>query len=78
MSPSERALAVRAIDEMAELAGLADAPDAESIVDREAHLVDPSNTGGGSRAAPQTSRRAPNRVERVYVLYAEALVGPRP
>ena len=45
MSPSERALAVRAIDEMAELAGLADSPDAESIVDREAHLVDPSNTG---------------------------------
>ena len=45
MSPSERALAVRAIDGMAELAGLADSPDAESIVDREAHLVDPSNTG---------------------------------
>jgi len=45
MSPSERAIAVRAIDGMAELAGSADSPDAESIVDREAHLVDPSNPG---------------------------------
>ena len=43
MSPSERALAVRAIDGMAELAGLAGSPDGESIIDREAHLIDPGN-----------------------------------
>jgi 7-cyano-7-deazaguanine synthase in queuosine biosynthesis len=45
MSASERALAVRAIDGMAELAALAKSPDGESIIDREAHLVDPSNPG---------------------------------
>ena len=43
MTPGERGLAVRAIDGMAELAGLADSPDGESIVDREARLVDSSN-----------------------------------
>jgi 7-cyano-7-deazaguanine synthase in queuosine biosynthesis len=45
MTPGERALAVRAIDGMAELAGLVDSPDGESIVDREAHLIDSSNPG---------------------------------
>jgi 7-cyano-7-deazaguanine synthase in queuosine biosynthesis len=45
MTPGERALAVRAIDGMAELAGLAGSPDAESIIDSEARLVDPSNPG---------------------------------
>jgi hypothetical protein len=30
---------------MAELAGLADSPDGESIINREAHLIDPSNPG---------------------------------
>ena len=45
MSASERALAVRAIDGMAELAALAKSPNGESIIDREAHLVDPGNPG---------------------------------
>ena len=45
LTPGERALTVRAIDGMAELAGLADSPDGESIVDREAHLIDSRNPG---------------------------------
>jgi 7-cyano-7-deazaguanine synthase in queuosine biosynthesis len=45
MTLGERALAVRAIDGMDELAGLGDSPDGESIVDREAHLVGSSNPG---------------------------------
>jgi hypothetical protein len=43
MTPSERAVAVRAIAAMAEFARLADSPEGLLVVDREAGLVDPKN-----------------------------------
>ena len=46
MTPSERAVAVRAVAAMAELARLADSPEGLLAVDREAGLVDPKNPGG--------------------------------
>jgi 7-cyano-7-deazaguanine synthase in queuosine biosynthesis len=43
MTPSERAVAVRAVAAMAEFARLADSPDGLLVIDREAGLVDPKN-----------------------------------
>jgi hypothetical protein len=44
-TPGERAVAVRAISLMAELARLADSPESASSIDLEARLVDPANPG---------------------------------
>jgi hypothetical protein len=43
MTPSERAVAVRAVAAMVEFARLADSPDGLLVIDREAGLVDPNN-----------------------------------
>lgn len=43
MTPSERAVAVRAVAAMAEFARLADLPDGLLVIDREAGSVDPKN-----------------------------------
>lgn len=45
MTPSERAVAVRAIAAMAEFARLADAPSGVLTIQREARLIDPSDPG---------------------------------
>jgi hypothetical protein len=45
MTPGERDVAVRAISAMAEFARLADSPEGELVIDREARLIDSRNPG---------------------------------
>ena len=77
MTPSERAVAVRAVAAMAEFARLADLPDGLLVIDREAGSVDPKNPEAARGKLLRLLHWHRIRMGSIYEFSAEPIVGPR-